>query len=191
LATERLKSPRVRLFVALELPEDMVEALSRWSREALGEVRGARVLRPGSLHVTLVFLGYQAERDVERIAQVSFEGGAGEFELAPEDVVPVPRSRPRLFALSLADRDEALVRWQGALSERLHAARFYEPEKRPFWPHVTLARVKRDARVGRGFEPPELPPELTRPFRAGRVTLYRSTLQRSGAVYEALASIAS
>ena len=81
-----------------------------------------------------------------------------------------------------------MIRWQGALSGRLHAARFYEPEKRPFWPHVTLARVKRGAKVGR-LVLPELSPEIAKPFEAKRVTLFRSTLRPSGAVYEPLASI--
>jgi 2'-5' RNA ligase len=188
VAKERLGRPRARLFVALELPGGVVEGLSAWGREVFGEVRELRLLRAESLHVTLVFLGYQAERDIERIAEVSFEGGVEEFQLEPRGVVPVPRSRPRLFALDLEDPGEALVRWQGALSDRLEAARFYEPEKRPFWPHVTLGRVKRGEKVGRGFEVPELPPEMQEPFRAGRVTLFRSVLQRSGAVYEPLAS---
>jgi 2'-5' RNA ligase len=106
-------------------------------------------------------------------------------------VVPVPRSRPRLFALELEDAGGALGEWQAGLSGRLEAARFYEPEKRPFWAHVTLARVKRGEKVGRGLELPALPEALQRPFRAGRVTLYRSTLRRSGAVYEPLAGIAA
>jgi len=195
VAKERLGSPRARLFVALELPGEFVEGLSAWGREAFGEVRALRLLRPESLHVTLVFLGYQAERDIERIAEVALGvgvgagAGVGGFGLAPEGVVPVPRSRPRLFALDLEDAGAALGEWQAGLSERLEAARFYEPEKRPFWAHVTLARVKRGEKVGRGLEVPDLPDALREPFRAGRVTLYRSTLRRSGAVYEPLASV--
>jgi 2'-5' RNA ligase len=187
VAKERLGSPRARLFVALELPGEVVEGLSAWGREAFGGVGEVRLVRPESLHVTLVFLGYQAERDIERIAEVSFEGGVEEFELAPRGVVPVPRSRPRLFAVDLEEPGDAVVRWQGALSDRLHAAGFYEPEKRPFWPHVTLARVKRGAKVGRGLVPAALPDELREPFVASRVTLFRSTLRPSGAVYESLA----
>lgn len=188
-AKERLGRPRVRLFVALELPRAVVEGLSAWSAKAFGEVPELRVLRPESLHVTLVFLGYQAERDIERITAVSFQGGAGKFELAPSAVVPVPRSRPRLYALDLEETAGDLVGWQEGLSDRLEGARFYEPEKRPFWPHVTLARLKRGAKPPRGLEVPELPAELRQPFVAGRVTLFRSTLRPSGAVYEGLASV--
>jgi RNA 2',3'-cyclic 3'-phosphodiesterase len=188
MARERLKSPRARLFVALELPEEVVDAAAGWSRAALGPVEELRLVRPESLHVTLVFLGYQAERDIERIAEVSLAEGGAAFELTPEGTVPVPRSRPRLFALGLEDRGGAVVGWQEGLSRRLEAAGLYEPEKRPFWPHVTLARVKRAAKVSRGLELPELPPELRQPFTASRVTLFRSTLKPSGAVYEPLAS---
>jgi RNA 2',3'-cyclic 3'-phosphodiesterase len=188
---ERLKSPRVRLFVALDLPDPFLDELTAWQQAELGERGDLRLPSRFSLHVTLVFLGYQAERDVDRIAELSFSEPPPAFELCATEVVEVPPRRPRLYALAMTDEGEALGRWQAGLSERLHEARLYEPEKRPFWPHVTLARVKRDARVGREFEPPELPAELAGPFRTGRVTLFRSTLQRSGAVYEPLASIDS
>ena len=91
-----------------------------------------------------------------------------------------------VLALQLSDSEAALGRWQASLSESLHQARLYEPEKRPFWPHVTLARAKR-GKSPRRLEPPELPPELRTPFEAGEVTLYRSTLRPQGAVYDPLA----
>jgi 2'-5' RNA ligase len=181
----------VRLFVALELPGDVIGAVAAWAQRAFGPVGELRLLRPESLHVTLVFLGYQAERDVERIAEVSFAEGGGPFGLAAEGIVAIPRSRPRLFALGLEDAGGALVGWQEGLSRRLEEARFYEPEKRPFWPHVTLARVKRGAKVPRDLAPPALPPALRQPFTAERLTLFRSTLKPSGAVYDPLASLDS
>ena len=72
------------------------------------------------------------------------------------------RGRPRLFALDLEDSDGACVRLQQAVSDALEAERFYKPEKRPFWPHVTLARVKRNQRA----EPLPADPPPLEPFRA-------------------------
>ena len=189
MAKERLGSPRARLFVALELPEELVAGAAALARDAFGPVDELRLVGAESLHVTLVFLGYHAERDIERIAEAAFGEPAGPFDLAPDGVVPVPRSRPRLYALGLEDAGGALYGWQDALSRRLEEARLYEPEKRPFWPHVTLARVKRGARAPRGLEPPELPAELRQRFRTSRVTLFRSTLKPGGAAYEPLATI--
>jgi 2'-5' RNA ligase len=186
---ERLKSPRLRLFVALELPEAVLEPLVDWRERSLADVPGARLVARASLHVTLVFLGYQYERDVERIAGLCFAEPAGPFELRAAGLAGVPPRRPRLYALGLDDREESVTAWQGELSERLHAARLYEPEKRPFWPHVTLARGKRDRSLPRLEEPPPPPPELERQFTPERATLYRSTLTPRGAVYDPLAGI--
>jgi 2'-5' RNA ligase len=183
----RLKRPRLRLFVALDLPEGVLDGLVEWRERHLAGVADARLLPRASLHVTLVFLGYQYERDVARIADICFGETAGSFELRATEVTGVPRRRPRLYALALEDECSDLAAWQGELSNRLHAARLYEPEKRPFWSHVTLARGKRDRSLAPLDEPPALPPELRRPFACERATLYRSTLTPRGAVYDALA----
>jgi 2'-5' RNA ligase len=85
----------------------------------------------------------------------------------------------------LEDTDGACGRLQQAVSDALEAGRFYRPEKRPFWPHITLARVKRNQRA----EPlPADRPPLD-PFRAPQVTLYRSILRPQGAKYEPLAVV--
>jgi RNA 2',3'-cyclic 3'-phosphodiesterase len=186
---ERLKSPRLRLFVALDLPDAVLEPLAEWRERNLGSVPGARLVPRASLHVTLVFLGYQYERDVERIADLCFAEPAGGFELQASGITGVPPRRPRLYALGLEDAGGALGAWQGQLSDRLHAAALYEPEKRPFWAHVTLARGRRNRALPRLDEPPELPDELTRPFVPERATLYRSTLTPRGAVYDAMAGM--
>ena len=205
MATERLKTPRARMFVALDLPDQFVDRAVAWQQEAFGARRDLRLIPRYSLHVTLVFLGYQFERDTERIAETSFSEQGEPFELRAQDVVEVPPRRPRLYAVGLEDGGDALVAWQTRLSERLEAAGLYEPEKRPFWPHLTVARFKQTERHqaggrartgGRARGPvdqpeplPELPEELQEQFRAGRLTLYRSTLKPQGAVYDALARI--
>jgi RNA 2',3'-cyclic 3'-phosphodiesterase len=190
---ERLKSPRVRLFVALDLPDSVLDPLVEWRERALGSVQDARLVSRASLHVTLIFLGYQYERDVERIAGLcfgpSFDDRPGPFELRGIDVGAIPPRRPRLYALGLEDAGGALATWQQQLSDRLQAAGLYEPEKRPFWAHVTLVRGRRDRALARLDEPLDLPPELSAPFIPERATLYRSTLARSGAIYDPLARI--
>ena len=107
MAKERLGSPRARLFVALELPEDVVEGVAALAR-AFGPVDELRLVRTESLHVTLVFFGYQPEREIERIAAIAFDQPAGPFGLVANAVVPVPQRRPRLYALGLEDAGGAL-----------------------------------------------------------------------------------
>jgi len=181
---ERPGSPRTRLFLALDLPHEARREIAAWRDGALGGHQELRLVPEGYLHVTLAFLGWQYERDVDRIAAGAFEslGGRSPVELGAVGLVPVPKRGPRLFALDLDDPSEAASDVQAAAVRALVAARFHEPEKRPFWPHVTLARVKRGRRAPRVSAPD---PRLGR-FEATVVTLYRSVLQPQGARYEPL-----
>jgi RNA 2',3'-cyclic 3'-phosphodiesterase len=179
--------PRARMFVALDLAEPERGELAAWRDELTSGRDDLRPIRPEYLHVTLAFLGWQDESAVERIAAAAF--GPGERTeppvLTPAGVRPLPPRGPRLFALELDDEGGRCTELQGAVSRSLDAQRFYRPEKRPFWPHVTLARVKKAARAG---PLPELPPPAA-PMRAAELTLYRSTLRPQGALYEPLARL--
>jgi len=192
VAKQRPKSPRPRLFVALDLPEETREGLVVWGREALAD-SALRLVAPESLHITLAFLGQRPEEEIDAIAEAVRESAAPApwVELRDPEQRP-PRGRARLYALpAISPGAEAL---QAALVQRLVEAGFYEPEKRPFWPHVTVARVRPEARGARRpavvSEPPgPIPEELMEPRISVRMTLYRSVLQSSGARYVPLAQV--
>jgi len=192
VAKERLKSPRARLFVALDLPGPLRDAIVEWQRAELTDP-ALRPVRAESLHMTLAFLGYRPEKEIDAIAEAAFavDASAPEIELAPEPV-GVPRGkRPRLFALDAPS--EGAVALQAQVERGLVEGRFYEPEKRPFWPHLTVARVKAEKRGGRKPAVVEtLPGPLERTgvrFRPTRLVLYQSHLRRSGAEYEPMAEL--
>jgi 2'-5' RNA ligase len=197
MAKERLKSPRARLFVALDLPDRVRSGLEAWQARALTDA-ALRPVRHEALHVTLCFLGYHPERAIDRIAALvtGVEARPVEIRLEP-DPDSIPPSRPRLFAVG--GESPAAAALQSELSDLLEAERFYKPEKRPFWTHVTVARVLSERgsrrRGGRGkpmrveSSPGPLPAELTEPFHAPRLALYRSFLRPSGAEYVRLAEL--
>lgn len=192
VAKERLKSPRARLFVALDLPADVREGIVAWGAEALSDP----ALRPvpvESLHITLAFLGYRPEKEIERIAEAVREsaGAAPLIELL-DPVQRPPRGRARLFALPALSPGAEML--QAGLEQRLAEGGFYEPEKRPYWPHVTVARVRPEARGSRRpavvSDPPvKLPEALSEAFLGVRLALYRSELKPTGAQYVPLAQI--
>jgi 2'-5' RNA ligase len=175
------------MFLALDLGDEARDALAAW-RDLL--VDGRRDLRPvpaEALHVTLVFLGWQDESAADRIAEAAFAAlpSAPAPRLTATAVRPLPPRNARLFALDLDDEAGRAGALQGAASDALEAGGWSQPEKRPFWPHITLARVKRGER--RVAPLPDVPPPPPEAFDASAVTLYRSTLRPQGALYEPLA----
>lgn len=176
---------RVRLFVAFELPALVRNAIRVWA-EGL-DVGGLRVLEAEQLHVTLCFLGWQAENEVSEVAgAVSEVVTVGERPaLSVGEAVWLPPRRPRVLAVRLEDRDGRLSALQARLSERLQAGGWYEPERRAYLPHITAARAGRNANVRAG--PVAGPSPLS--FTGEHVTLFRSLLSPRGARYEALASV--
>lgn len=193
MAKERLKSPRVRLFVALDLPGPVREELAAWGRGELSDPV-LRPVDPHALHITLAFLGYRPEKEIESLSRIVAEsaGSAPRIELRNPVARPT-RGRPRLFALP-AESPEA-IGLQAELQRGLVAERLYKPEKREFWPHVTVARVRPEGRgsrrPGNVLRPPgALPQGLLRPFDGVRIALYRSDLEPQGARYSPLAQVA-
>jgi 2'-5' RNA ligase len=193
MAKEVGKGKRVRLFVALDLPAQVRAGIGAWGERELADPALRRTPEE-SLHVTFAFLGSRDEADVEPVAAAVRASGSAAAPLL-ELLSPVqrpPRGRARIFALPVLSAGAEQM--QAEVSERLVEAGLYEPEKRPFWPHVTLARVhpegsgsRRPAPVER--PPGELPEALTEPFYGVRLTLYRSELQPTGARYAPLAQI--
>jgi RNA 2',3'-cyclic 3'-phosphodiesterase len=192
MVKERLKSPRARLFVALELPEAAREGIVAWGRQELTDP-ALRAVRPESLHITLAFLGYLPEREIDRLGAIV----NGLREAAPTIRLGGPTAKPslrraRLFALPVESPGTQSL--QVELEEKLVEERLYKPEKRVFWPHVTVARVKSVKAGARRPRPVARPPgalprELLQATLAVRVRLYRSELNPQGARYTPLAQV--
>ncbi len=185
-------SKPVRMFVALDLPEMARKDIADWGESELTDP-ALRVVAPEALHVTLAFLGNRAPAEVERIERAMEE--VADIPVLLELGGPVGRptgDRPRLVALPVLHRPvEAL---EERLSEVLAFDGLYEPGKRPFWPHVTVARVRAEGRGSRRPRRVKVPTGPSPTKRIGwfdgvRISLYRSELQPSGSHYVPLAQV--
>ena len=180
------RTERARLFVALELPERVRDPLVSWRSAALEGVRGLRALPSDHLHVTLCFLGWQPVSQIEAVAEACGAlNGTGPPTLALDEALWLPPRRPRVLAVRLQEDLGRLTAIQSELSALLQNGGWYEPERRPYLAHVTVARAGRSGRVA--SSPLPAPPPLS--FAAPRLTLFRSRLTPGGARYEALARI--
>lgn len=165
---------RYRLFLALELPSEVVEQLVVWGEHDL--VRGRRV---SSFHVTLAFLGSQPHAALGAITDILCEES---LATRPFQLEPVRYRETRSVGmLVLADPSGEATRLARRLHARLQARALYRPESRPWLPHVTVLRFR---------ERPRLAPPLPEigPFAPSGAAAFLSRLHPTGARYEVLES---
>lgn len=180
----------MRLFVACELPPPLAATLAAWAADATGRDPALRLLAIDQLHLTLAFLGATPPEDVDVIDDVLV--GALRDEPWPsalrlgQPIWLAPRS-PHVLAVEIADEDGALGALQSRVVGGLREAIGFEPDRRPFLPHVTVARVRR-GRTPRDYDLDPAPPAEA--FAASSVALIRSHLGPGGAEYETVLSFA-
>jgi 2'-5' RNA ligase len=169
---------RLRLFLALRLPADVLDAVEGWQREHLS---GVRVVPREHQHVTLAFLGHRPAGELEGVVGALREAAAraGEIRLAPLRY----RETRSVGMLVLADEGGSATLLAGDVQERLERLGAYRREGRPWLPHLTVARWRERPRLR--LEPPPV-----RTFVPSDAAAYLSRLHPGGARYEVLESVA-
>ena len=169
----------IRLFVGLELPEEMRLRLSGLCRG----VPGARWVNAESFHLTVRFIGEVDEGRFDDIDMALSRIQATAFELTLDGVATFGKEQAPHTLWVGVQRNEALASLHGKVDRALVSIGF-EPESRKYSPHVTLARLQEASfpRLGAFVAEHAL-------FRAGpapidRFVLFSSFLSRSGAIYE-------
>jgi RNA 2',3'-cyclic 3'-phosphodiesterase len=144
-----LANNTMRLFVGVELDEALHAACAAAARELQERLRHARVnlaarwVPEHNLHTTLWFLGNVGEAQAAAIVEAlrsdwdiaSFSIGVSGAGCFP------PSGPPRIVWLGVSGGAECLTELHRELADRLLPLGF-EPERRPYHPHVTIARVK-------------------------------------------------
>jgi 2'-5' RNA ligase len=129
-----------RLFTGLEIPPDIAAALAG----RRGGLRHARWIEPSDYHVTLRFLGDVDTTCAEAMHEALVNARRrGPIEIVLDGLSSFGGAKPRaLIAAVAANRELADLQ-----AEHEHLAREAgaAPERRKFTPHVTLARLRRDA----------------------------------------------
>ncbi len=181
--------PMIRSFIAIEIPPDLKSRMEELQRDLRRTDADVKWVRPEGVHLTLKFLGYIQEEDVERISQaVGPVVSAWEpFEVSVKGMGGFPSSRsPRVVWVGVERGKEQLQSLQQAIETKT-AELSFPSENRPFSPHLTLGRVRSPrgkAALARALE--EHKEAEVGGFRADEVFLFRSELKPTGAVYTKL-----
>jgi len=192
-----------RLFVAVDLPSQVREQLAEWARGvAAGWISGTagsshgapRLLEAQSLHLTLCFLGSRPVAEIEALASALRSCAEHLCALSVGAPLWLPPRRPRALAVEVHDRAGGLARLQEHLTDALSQVSGWEPQRRHFRAHITLARLREGASSARrpisersfGVQPLPATPQLR--FTPKSIALYRSWLTDAGATYETIAT---
>jgi 2'-5' RNA ligase len=179
----------MRAFIAVDLATDVVSEIESLVQQIKGRVRGARWVVPKNLHLTLRFFGETDEQALSALSETVAAAARNHqpFALEFRGIGFFPSAkRPRVLWIGIDKPPEVLLVLQREF-EAAARSHGFEPERRPFAPHLTLARFRKpqsDPRLA------ELARELgEHPLGSSsieEVVLYQSILKPSGAEHQAL-----
>lgn len=183
----------MRLFLASFLSPEIAGTYESLIADVISDVPGTlRPVPPGTIHLTMVFLGDVADADLAicfRGLETVQEFESFEFTLNPPRILFSRRS-PRLVCVDVATGSRRIAMLQQSLYERL-SDNLQQSLARPKPPHVTLARFRKhtdrdaarrvDESLSRRFDS-----KRTRSGRLSGVQLVKSTLTPKGPTYESI-----
>ncbi|MCC7236038.1 MAG: RNA 2',3'-cyclic phosphodiesterase [Bryobacterales bacterium] len=179
----------MRLFTGLDLPASaaagLADLIARLKPHAL-----IRWSRAGNLHITTKFIGEWPEERLEEL-KLALDGvhGSGPISFSPKGLgwFPNPHS-PRIFWVAI--QPAAPLAALATATEEALAPLGVQRERRPYTPHLTLARIE----PGSDIAPlrravAQLPPVDTGELETTHFHLYESRPTASGTVYSKLHSV--
>jgi RNA 2',3'-cyclic 3'-phosphodiesterase len=176
----------IRTFIAIELPPEIKEAMAGVQAELRKSDADVGWVRPEGVHLTLKFLGDVEEGQVARLGDALAEGLKGEtsFILQAKGVgtFPTPKA-PRVVWLGVEGEVARLTSLADKVEE-ICANLEFPKESRPFKAHLTLGRVRSPrgrsqlVKMLENFKDADLGE-----FKADAVSVMKSELKRTGAVY--------
>ncbi len=175
-----------RLFIGIEIPEELKEELAELKGLA-PQIDSAKWIEKRNIHLTLKFLGRVEDQLVapisERIGTAVKGGGTFAFALGDAGAFPSAR-RARILWYGVGEGEGELKKLAGSMEAAVEAFGF-APEKRPFHPHITLARIKIPQDVSSALE--KIDGKLrSRKIEVPHVALFESALRRKGAEYSVI-----
>ena len=179
---------KIRLFVAVQVPEELRARLDEHIADLKASLRNARWVAPENQHLTLKFLGWAPSDRAGAIKSacrvVATSHAPAEISLTDLGAFPSTR-RVRVLWIGVDDPSGLLTRLAADLDGAFEPLGF-PSEARPYSAHLTLARFKLPVPLKGGF--PERRAPQHDPFEVSSIELFRSHLSPKGARYEVVES---
>jgi len=179
----------IRTFIALDVDDSIRDMLGATIRRMAQELPSIRWVDPKGIHLTLAFLGDLTDERLAEAMQAAKVTAprAMSFEIRLSHLgVFDSLLHPRVIWVGIDEPSGVLQQLHRTLNRELEK-RGFAVEKRPFSPHLTLARIKVPLKPEERQSLPGLLRETkmtsSSPYRVGRLSVMKSELLRSGARY--------
>jgi len=183
----------MRAFIAIELSDEIKGILDRVEshlRYAGADVKWAK---PGSIHMTLKFLGDITEKQREEVSAAldDISKSVKPFDVTLKDIGAFPKiEHPRVIWVGLDKGSDRSVEIAGQVDASLSKLGFAK-EERAFSPHLTIGRARSSRNIDKLKE--KLPGAVS-DIRASAgivhrvisIVLFQSTLTPHGSIYTKL-----
>ena len=187
--------PRYRLFIALEIDEEIRHVLTTLQFNLGRQFPDIDVkwVEPENLHVTLIFLGDVDDRDLHGITKIMKTVGKSEppFPIRVQGMGAFPSSRrPKILWAGLGEGQETVKRLHQSLSDPLMELGCYRAESRDYTPHLTLGRIQADSdnqALSNAFA--EHKEWTAGTLIVSQLTLYTSEMRRGGPEYSVMEQV--
>lgn len=143
----------MRLFIGVPVDVGVCQRIARLQERFRRQVSDERLVKwekSANLHITLRFLGDTPETETEKIkgAITSASQGLEPFQVALGKPSFFGKKHPRVFVVGVTSGVERMCALERALSTEL-ASLGFEPEQRPYHPHLTFGRARRNRKMRR------------------------------------------
>lgn len=180
---------KIRAFIALKLPQTVIDAIRQAQRQLVGHRLNIRWVKAENIHLTLKFLGDMDPARIDEVADAMADAAHGRvpFKLSAKGVGVFPNiRRMRVIWVGLDGQLKELLELQHAMEDRL-VSNGFPIERRRFSGHLTIGRSKGVIDAGMlQTAMNDLQAFQSEPFGIDQVILYRSELHPTGSVYTQL-----
>ena len=167
-----------RLFVALEIPEDVKAVLCRLA----SCFPGLKWTSPAAMHLTLRFIGQVPGAGAEQVQQSLRRVAGGSFHMTVAGLGLFTRKAGGILFAGAHHAD--LPKLKKQVDEVLHVSAGLSMPEDAFTPHITLSRLKHAASPALKNQVQVKARERFGEIAVTGFTLFRSLLRPAGAVHE-------
>ena len=183
----------MRTFISIEIPENIKDNIEKSIGEMKLTLSPLKWLDKKNLHITLKFLGWVVDDKmgdmISSVTDIAKDFGSIKMHFAGLGVFPDTK-HPRVIWVGVNKGNDRVKELAEKIDTRLLSEGYRKEEEREFSPHLTIGRIKEkiDAEPLSKFMGKNAMTEFGE-FTADHISVMKSTLKRSGPIYEEIKQV--